>query len=180
MFICPTGWQQTQISTHFSEFNTFMKTLKKDNLVFKLSIHQITSFSLALYKTHQIWTQTKKLFLTTLLISITLFKFKQERQRPRRPDRQSSTQTGTLRKWESEVWTRSSPTFSAEPSLLEFSLQTLWSRWVRNVIICSLLKVFLPTLVSFQHITLQGEHDQLSGNHSVKSWKESILSRQFI
>lgn len=58
--------------------------------------------------------------------------FGQARQRPRKHDRQSSTLTGTLRRWGSEVWTRSSLTFSVEPSLPGSSLLTLWNRWVRD------------------------------------------------
>lgn len=54
----------------------------------------------------------------------------QAKPRPRRHARQSSTQTGTLRRWELEVWTRNSLTFSVELLHPESFPLTLWSRWV--------------------------------------------------
>lgn len=54
----------------------------------------------------------------------------QVNQRPRRTGSQSSTQTGILRKWALEAWTKNSQIFSEELLLLEFSHLKLWSKWV--------------------------------------------------
>lgn len=54
----------------------------------------------------------------------------QVNQRPRRTGSQSSTQTGILRKWALEAWTKNSQIFSEELLLPEFSHLKLWSKWV--------------------------------------------------
>lgn len=99
----------------------------------------------------------------------------QAKPRPRRHARQSSTQTLTSRRWELEVWTRNSLTFSVELLHPESFPLTLWSRWVNILAHLSPYFVFFARKIVFMFFFILSSIYSLFSTSGCKHVKGILL-----